>query len=171
MSRTLILMRHAKSSWDDFMQPDHARPLNARGRTSAAAMGKWLKDNNYRPDELLCSTAERTRETYTRLGVTAAKARYEDTLYHASADVMVRVLQTAQANTILMLGHNPGIAYFAEMLVKKPATHPRFSDYPTCATTVFHFDIERWSDAQFSLGTVVDFAIPREVVAAQPDAT
>ncbi len=171
MSRTLILMRHAKSSWDDFMQPDHARPLNARGRTSAAAMGKWLKDNNYLPNELLCSTAERTRETYARLGITAAKTRYEDALYHAGADVMLRVLQTAKAGTILMLGHNPGIAYFAEMLAKKAATHPRFSDYPTCATTVIHFDIANWSDVKFSQGTIVDFAIPREVIATQTNAT
>jgi len=171
MSRTLILMRHAKSSWDDFLQPDHARPLNARGRTSAAAMGNWLRDNGYLPDELLCSTAERTRETYARLGITAAKTRYEDALYHAGADVMLRVLQTAEANTILMLGHNPGIAYFAEMLAKKTTHHPRSSDYPTCATTVFHFGLNSWSDVKFSQGTVVDFAIPREVIAAQPDST
>lgn len=171
MSRTLILMRHAKSSWDDFMQPDHARPLNARGRTSAAAMGKWLKDNDYVPDELLCSTAKRTRETYARLGVGASHTRYEDALYHASADVMLRVLQTAKSNTVLMLGHNPGIAYFAEMLAQKPATHPRFSDYPTCATTVFHFDLKSWSDVKFSQATVVDFAIPREIIAAQSNAT
>ncbi|MEC8197038.1 MAG: histidine phosphatase family protein [Pseudomonadota bacterium] len=171
MSRTLILMRHAKSSWDDFLQPDHARPLNARGRTSAAAMGKWLKDHDYLPDELLCSTAERTRETYARLGLTAAKTRYEDALYHAGADVMLRVLQTAEANTILMLGHNPGIAYFAEMLAQNPASHPRFSDYPTCATTVFHFDLNSWPDVKFSQGAVVDFAIPREVIATQTNAT
>jgi phosphohistidine phosphatase len=171
MSRTLILMRHAKSSWDDFMQPDHARPLNARGRTSAAAMGKWLKDNDYLPEELLCSTAERTRETYARLGITAATTRYEDALYHAGADVMLHVLQTAEANTILMLGHNPGIAYFAEMLAQNQASDPRFSDYPTCATTVFHFDLHSWSDVKFSQGTVIDFAIPREVIAAQEDVT
>lgn len=171
MSRTLILMRHAKSSWDDFMQPDHARPLNARGRTSAAAMGEWLTDNNYLPDELLCSTAERTRETYARLGVLAATTRYEDALYHAGADVMLGVLQTAQANTVLMLGHNPGIAYFAEMLAHKPANHPRFSDYPTCATTVLSFDIDSWSDVKFSQGTVLNFAIPREVIAAQSNPT
>lgn len=171
MSRTLILMRHAKSSWDDFMQPDHARPLNTRGRTSAAAMGKWLKDNAYLPDELLCSTAERTRETYARLGITAVKTCYEDALYHANADVMLRVLQTAEASSILMLGHNPGIAYFAEMLAKQPATHPRFFDYPTCATTVIRFDAAKWAEVQFSQGTILDFAIPREVIATQSDAT
>jgi phosphohistidine phosphatase len=84
---------------------------------------------------------------------------------------MLRVLQTAQANTVLMLGHNPGIGYFAEMLAQKPANHPCSSDYPTCATTVFHFDLNIWSDVKFSQGTVVNFAIPREVIAAQKDAT
>lgn len=167
MSRTLILMRHAKSSWDDFMQPDHARVLNERGRMSADAMGNWLKENNYRPNEILCSSAERTRETYTRLGLPMSKTRYEDRLYHASPDVMLRLLQTATSDTVLMLGHNPGIAHFAELLVKSPATHPRFSDYPTCATTVIHFDMANWSDLKFHQGAVINFAIPREVIAAQ----
>ncbi len=167
MSRTLILMRHAKSSWDDFMQPDHERVLNSRGRESSAAMGNWLTQNDYRPDELLCSTAERTRETYTRLGLSASKTRYVDSLYHASPDVMLRVLQSATSDTVLMIGHNPGIAHFAELLAKSPAPHPRFSDYPTCATAVIHFDVANWSDVQFSKGTVINFAIPREVIAAQ----
>ncbi|SMP19005.1 SixA phosphatase family protein [Shimia sagamensis] len=167
MSRTLILMRHAKSSWDDFMQPDHARVLNVRGRISADAMGNWLTQNNYLPDELLCSTAERTRETYTRLGLPTSYTRYEDSLYHASPDVMLRVLQSATSDTVLMVGHNPGIAHFAELLAKSPAKHPRFSDYPTCATTVFHFDAASWSDTKFTHATVIDFAIPREVIAAQ----
>ena len=165
--KRLILMRHAKSSWDDFMQPDHARVLNERGRTSADAMGNWLKENECHPDEVLCSSAERTRETYARLGLTASNTRYEDSLFHASADVMLRVLQSATSDTVLMLGHNPGIAHFAELLVKSPATHPRFSDYPTCATAVIRFDLASWSDTKFDQGTVIKFAVPREVISAQ----
>ena len=165
MSRTLILMRHAKSSWDDFNQPDHARPLNKRGRMSAQALGKWLKENKLLPDEVLCSSAARTRETYDRLMLpTAPETRYLDALYHASADTMLHHLQSAKAPTVLMVGHNPGIAYFAEKLAKHPANHPRFVDYPTGATTVFRFDLTDWNDARFESGDVTHFIIPRELL-------
>ncbi|MCP4818173.1 MAG: histidine phosphatase family protein, partial [Shimia sp.] len=55
MTLKLILMRHAKSSWDDPLQSDHERSLNRRGRASAPAIGKWLSENGFHPDELLCS--------------------------------------------------------------------------------------------------------------------
>lgn len=167
MSLTLILMRHAKSSWDDPLSSDHARPLNKRGRASASAVGKWLTKNGYLPDELLCSTAERTRETYVRSGLNAAQTRFEDTLYHASADIMLQTLQSAQGRTVLMLGHNPGIGHLAELLAKQPSDHPRFFDYPSCATTVFSFEIDTWSDVQIRKGEVRGFVIPRELLNGQ----
>uniref|UniRef100_UPI0035189862 SixA phosphatase family protein n=1 Tax=Nioella sp. TaxID=1912091 RepID=UPI0035189862 len=60
--KRLILMRHAKSDWS-LGQPDAARPLNARGQRSAEAMGDWLREKGYLPDQILCSSAQRTRET------------------------------------------------------------------------------------------------------------
>ncbi|TCK98888.1 phosphohistidine phosphatase [Shimia isoporae] len=164
MTLTLVLMRHAKSSWDDPLQSDHARPLNKRGRASAQAMGKWLTQKGYLPNELLSSTSERTRETYTRSGLSAPSTRFEYALYHASADTMLRFLQTATGATVLMLGHNPGIGHFAELMAKQAPDHPRFFDYPTCATTVFSFEADTWGDVHFSRGVVIDFAIPREVL-------
>ena len=65
----LILMRHAKSDWSYAGLDDHARPLNKRGRTSAAALGNWLRHNEYIPDHVLCSSAERTGETLLGLGL------------------------------------------------------------------------------------------------------
>ena len=62
--RRLILTRHAKSDWDDPMLDDHDRPLNKRGQRSAAELGEWLHSRGYEPDEVLCSTALRTRETW-----------------------------------------------------------------------------------------------------------
>ena len=69
MTRTLILTRHAKSSWDAPVASDHDRPLNKRGRKSAPAIGTWLKQNGWLPDEVISSTSARTRETWDRMGL------------------------------------------------------------------------------------------------------
>ncbi len=164
MTVRLILMRHAKSDWDDPRQPDHARPLNERGRKSAAAMGDWLGQFGYRPDLALVSDARRTRETLQGLALNI-ETRFTGALYHASSDQMLDVLQDAgDAGTVLMLGHNPGIADMAARLVTLPPPHPRFFDYPTCATLVADFDIDTWAEAGFGRARTVNFAIPREVM-------
>lgn len=160
--KTLILMRHAKSSWDDPTLGDHARPLNGRGRVSADAMGDWLRNRKYIPDQALVSDSARTRETFARLGC-ICDTRFDSDLYHASGQGMHKVLKTAKGKSILMLGHNPGIAEFAESLVKEPPDHARFFDYPTCATLVATFDIGDWSELRVNTGTALDFAIPREL--------
>lgn len=164
MSRTLILMRHAKSSWDDLTQSDHDRPLNTRGRASASAMGDWLRARGCSPDRSVISDSARTVETYARLGLASAPDR-KRALYLAGPEVMMEVLQDQSAASVLMLGHNPGIAGFASRLVKAPPQHPRFYDCPTCATTVIQFDVQEWSAITWHSGTVIDFAIPREVMA------
>ena len=67
--KRLILMRHAKSTWDDPTQDDHERGLNGRGRVSARVVGEWLKTKGYIPNQVLSSSATRTRETFSRLGI------------------------------------------------------------------------------------------------------
>lgn len=163
MPLRLILTRHAKSSWNDPMMTDHSRPLNKRGRASAVAIGEWLRGRGYRPDETISSSAERTRETAALLGFDAP-ADFTNALYHAGADIMLRELQKATGETVLMLGHNPGIAEFAERLAAALPKHPRFLDYPTCATTVFEFASDRWSEVQFGTGDIRAFMIPRELL-------
>jgi len=160
--KRLILMRHAKSSWEDLGQTDHDRPLNARGRRSADALGDWLRDQAYVPDEVLSSTSARTRETYERLRL-AAEAKFIDALYHASADRLMAVLRRASGDTVLVLAHNPGIAWFAQEIASRPPEHPRFDDYPTGATLVAAFDIPDWDDLTRGTGQVLDFVIPREL--------
>lgn len=161
--RRLILMRHAKSSWDDPRLLDFDRPLNKRGRQSAEAMGNWLRGHSYMPTAALVSAAKRTAETFERAGFDIP-LRYSRTLYHAAADTMAVVLKEETAQTVLMIGHNPGIADFAARLVRTAPTHPRFYDYPTCATLIADFDISNWNDLAWSTAEVVDFAIPREVI-------
>ena len=161
MSLTLILMRHAKSDWDNPLLTDHDRPLNARGRRSARAMGDWLRRGGWQPDQALVSTSERTRETWAGLGITAP-ARFDSALYLAEACDMWRVLRGAEGSCVLMLGHNPGIGDFAADLVAAPPDHERFADYPTGATLIARFDAPSWDAVQPRSGQVADFAVPRQ---------
>jgi len=134
MTRRLILMRHAKSSWDHPGLDDHARPLNGRGAASAEALGL------------------------------SAPVTVLEALYHASPQAMMQVLRQAKGRAVLMLGHNPGIAEFAHHLAAAPPPHPRFDDYPTGAAMVADLPIADWAQAEGRSATVLDFVIPREIM-------
>lgn len=157
----LILTRHAKSSWDDPRQDDHERPLNARGARSAQELGDWLASRGYDPEEVLCSTSARTRQTWDKVVEAAISTRpdvrYESALYHASPDQMLKVLRTATAPTVMLIGHNPGIAEFAAQLPARRPNHPDFRRYPTAATLVVDFQIPNWSELRLGDGSVLDF--------------
>lgn len=164
MTRRLILIRHAKSSWDEPALDDHSRPLNARGRRAAAAIGRWLASRGYRPETVLVSTATRTRETWAGIAEALGggpEPRLVGRLYHASPEVMLAVLREAGGATVAMVGHNPGIAAFAAALVAAPPPHPDFARYPTGATLVADFPVEDWAQLRLGTGTVCDFVVPR----------
>ena len=169
MTKRLILTRHAKSSWDDPRMSDHDRPLNARGRGAAADLGAWLASRGYLPDQVLCSDAARTRETWERMAPgllpTQPELVLKPALYHAGTEVMLAVLRHGRGDTVMMLGHNPGIADFATAIVAHPPSHPQFRRYPTAATLVASFEIDDWHEVDFGMGAVRDFIIPREIVA------
>ena len=162
MTRTLILMRHAKSYWGHPGLSDHDRPLNARGTSDAPAMGTWLRAAGHVPDEVLCSTATRTRQTLQALAM-ASSTRFIPALYHADTDTMFEELQQATGKCVLMVGHNPGIAAFAASLVANTPTHPRFHDYPTCATLVVQFATDDWADLRPGTGQAIAFVIPADL--------
>jgi phosphohistidine phosphatase len=165
--KRLILTRHAKSSWDDPLQPDHDRPLNERGKAAAADLGQWLASRGYVPDEVLCSDALRTRKTFSGIAPALPGTpllELKPALYHAGAEVMLAVLKHAKGGTVMMIGHNPGIADFAGRIVSRPPANPEFARYPTGATLVCDFPVEAWGDAAFGMAVVVDFVVPRELV-------
>ena len=166
MTLRLILIRHAKSSWDDFSIDDHDRQLNERGRRAAPAIGKWIADRGDVPTEVLCSDAKRTRETLDLLmerWPTTPAVRYVPSLYLAPATTMLAELKTAQAPVVAMIGHNPGIGSFACGLVHERSQHPKYASYPTCATAIIDFDVARWSEVVAASGRVVAFTTPREI--------
>jgi phosphohistidine phosphatase len=162
--RRLILMRHAKSSWDDPGLRDRQRPLNDRGRRSAALVGGWLRDRGLRPDHVLVSGAVRTRQTWDGVAGVVGPAAAEEVadLYAADPASMLRVLRAApDVANLLMLGHQPGIGEFARRLLRSPPDSKRFAKYPTAATGVIAFDLPSWSEVAWGTGTLEAFVVPR----------
>ncbi len=163
--RRLILTRHAKSSWDDPAIDDHDRPLNDRGRRAAEELGRWLASRGYVPDEVLSSDAVRTRQTWEGVAPflrDAPEPSFTGALYHASPEAMLAALRAATGQTVMMIGHNPGIAAFASMLPARPPQDPDFGRYPTAATLVVDFEIASWREAEPGRGSTLDFFVPGE---------
>ncbi len=166
--KRLILTRHAKSSWDDPLTPDHDRPLNERGKAAAADLGQWLASRGYVPDEVYCSDALRTRKTWSGIAPALPGSpvlELKPALYHAGPDVMLAVLRHAMADTVMIIGYNPGIAEFAAKLVAQAPRSAEFARYPTGATLVADFAVESWADLGWGQGVVDDFIVPKEIAA------
>lgn len=161
--KTLILMRHGKSSWGDPTLDDHDRSLNERGIASAKALGNWLREENHIPDTALVSTALRTRETFAGLAL-KIEPSFHRGLYLAEPDVMLGALRKAAGDTVLMIGHNPGIGWLAQDLVADPPAHPRFDDYPTGATLIARFAVDDWAKVTPGTGACVVFIVPRDLI-------
>lgn len=114
-----MLLRHAKSAWPDV--PDHKRPLAPRGRRDAAAMGCWLRAAGYIPDQVVCSTARRARQTWrlAQRGLGAAPAvAFDDFVYEASAAQLLGLIRhtPAATGTLLIVGHDPALPELARTL-------------------------------------------------------
>lgn len=168
MTLRLILMRHAKSDWSTPASGDFDRPLNDRGRKSAARMGEWLTENGYEPETVLVSAAARTRETW---GLVSEKmtvhpnVEFLENLYLASPESMFQMLRSVPGSpNLMMVAHNPGSAIVASALAETAHPHVQFDQYPTAATAIMDFGIDQWADLLPETGTVVDFAVPRDLL-------
>jgi phosphohistidine phosphatase len=166
MAKTLILMRHAKSSWGSPSLADHARPLNDRGIYSARALGIWLREKKLTPSQALVSSSVRTQETFAGLKLDLNPSLKPE-LYHASSDVLLDTISEAESDTILIIAHNPGIGDLAMRLARMMGQHPshqRFADYPTGATLVIQWNADSWKEVDLSQGEIIDFIVPEELL-------
>lgn len=154
MTCRLILMRHCKSDWRIGLE-DHERPLNPRGQRAAQALGDWLRDKDYLPDQALVSDAARTSETFARLAL-GTDADYKTNLYLAPPNSIWAEVAACDPGTLLLIGHNPGIGDLATALAQGACVHPSFSAYPSGATAVF--DGADWNSLRFR-----DFVVPRDL--------
>lgn len=169
--KTLILMRHGKSSWKSRSHDDHDRPLKKRGRNAAPAMARWLDAQGLRPDTVLCSSARRTRETFEcmRQAVPALpEPAISAAIYEAPPAVLLEQVRAlpASCGTALLIGHQPGLGDLLRLLtgrVRRPEDRRVFEKFPTAAAAVLEANIDAWSALAPGAAELAAFATPREL--------
>jgi len=160
--RTLLLLRHAKSSRDDASLLDFERPLKKRGRSDARLIGKYLREHKIEPDLVISSPAERTRQT-TLLALDAARletrVRYDERIYEASAGRLLICISEIEkdARQVLLVGHNPGCEELLERLTGE------IRRMRTAALARICLEIEEWSEPLEGKGRLEWLIDPKEL--------
>lgn len=169
--KRLLLLRHAKSSWDDPGLDDFDRPLAARGVAAAPLIGRWLVENDLAPDLVLSSPAVRAIETWELIAPLLGpegQVKFEHGLYGATPDELLERLQRVKEDpaTLLLLGHNPALEMLAGRLVAGGAEKPLkrlAKQFPTAALALIRLDIDAWSDVADGRGTLEAFETPKRL--------
>ena len=164
----LLLLRHAKSSWDQSDLADHDRPLAPRGRRAAIALSEHLPSLTQPPDLVVCSSAARTVETMEliRSGLPAGTSvTVDETLYGADADELLGYVRRLPSTTAcaLIIGHNPGIGDLAVMLAghgDRTALASIAAKFPTAAFANLTID-QPWSAVEPGAATLEEYWTPR----------
>ena len=162
MQRTLILIRHAKSSWADALQSDFDRPLNERGKTEAPEMGIKLRKLGIIPDLIISSPAKRTRQTAKRVadevGYDSDSIKWVEKLYHCIPSVFDEVIFEVgdEVKTLFVIAHNPGITEYVNDLSPKFAT----DHMPTCGIVGVRMDMDEWGNMPISEKKVFLYEYP-----------
>jgi len=158
--KTLWLLRHVKSSWDEPGLADHDRPLAPRGRKAAKRIGGWAAQNGVHPELVLCSTALRARATLELLSADLGtpEAKVEAGLYHASAAGLLERLRAVPVGIVdvLLVGHNPALHELACALAP-----PGPEAFPTGALAELRLAIDSWSGVRPGCGELVELVVPR----------
>ena len=170
--KTLILMRHAKSSWAEPGMGDHDRQLNKRGRLAAPVMADWLDQQGLRPDHVLCSSARRTRETMELMREAVPSLPQPDafeTLYHAGPGALKQHLKRLprDCDCALLIGHEPGLSTFLRAFggsTAAPDCRRAYDHLPTAAMAVLEADIGDWGELGADGTEFVAFVTPRELM-------
>lgn len=178
--KRLIILRHAKSSWDDPVKRDFDRPLNAKGQRAAAAMGRHMREAGVTFDQAVASPAQRVIETLEAVshgyGETIAP-RWDERAYLASERTLLDIVEETDnaAGSLLLAGHNSGLEDLVLLLVPgDPEDALRASveeKFPTCSLAVIDCDVDSWRDVGADTGRLVRFTRPRDLDAEfGPDA-
>ncbi|MCI1262214.1 MAG: histidine phosphatase family protein [Tetrasphaera jenkinsii] len=166
MDRTLILLRHANA---ESGAADHDRDLTSDGWKDARAAGAWLHTHDLGADEVLCSTAERTRQTTQALwegGCCETDVRYEERIYNARPEALLEVVRDSDedASVVMVVGHAPGIPAFTSLLADgegSPQAHELLAQgFPTTSMAILTF-AGHWRDLAFGAARLDRFHIAR----------
>jgi phosphohistidine phosphatase len=161
--KSLYLVRHAKSSWDNPGLGDLERPLNKRGKEDAPKLGKLLLKNGDIPDMLLSSPAKRAFSTAKRiageLDHSVKNIIKDETLYMADTEDFLNVIQSVpdSVTKLMLFGHNYGITYFANYI-----SDSDIDNIPTCGAVRIDFEFESWKDICDKKGKLVFFEYPKK---------
>jgi phosphohistidine phosphatase len=169
--KSLHLLRHAKSSWDDPVERDFDRPLNGRGHRAARRMGEWLKESGLRFDRVLASPALRIRQTIE--GVEAGlgerlRPGFDKRIYMASAASLFDLVRDTPdaCSELLLIGHNPGLEDLLLLASAGDASPLRAEaerKYPTAAFATVQFPVARWAEVTEGGATIARFVRPRDL--------
>ena len=167
--KTLTLLRHAKSGWDDPVARDFDRPLNPKGQRAAVAVGRNMRSLGLHFDHVAASPAVRVTETLDHVaagyGSTIAPA-WDQRLYLASAATLLDLVHEFPdaAETALLVGHNPGLEELVLELVPEGALRETVEEkFPTAALAEMQFDVASWKDVAEDGGTLIRFVRPRDL--------
>lgn len=158
--KKLLLVRHAKSGWEDFSQPDHNRPLNKRGLADAPMMGQRLLHKQIVPELIVSSTAYRAEATAKLLATELQlldKIITDTNIYEAGIGHLMEVIfgLDDRFNQVMLVGHNPGFT----MLTNYLQDDKHIDNMQTCATALLSFDIDSWADVK--AGKLLDYDYPK----------
>jgi phosphohistidine phosphatase len=162
----LLLLRHAKAERAHAGEKDHSRVLSKRGRSDAEEMGRRIAENGERPDLVLCSTSQRTRQTWELVGAALADAiemRFMRALYEAADYLDILKAEGGHARSVLLIGHNPAIQGTAVRLCAPEISEgvELSSTFPTAALAIFESDAG-WAELEPATMHLVAFIRPRE---------
>jgi phosphohistidine phosphatase len=170
--KTLGLLRHAKSDWDDTAQRDFDRGLNDRGRKGARLIGRHIREHGQEWDKLLASPAIRVKLTLDGAGL-PQEPIYDQRLYLASFDTIVETIEAHagkgadQVDAVLIVGHNPGLQDVLLELVAPGKENDLFREavvkFPTAAFAVLECEIDDWSELKRYCAKLVHFVRPRDL--------
>lgn len=168
--KTLYLLRHLKSSWDDPALPDGERPLAPRGRRAGKKLARHLRRTGVAPQLVLCSPSVRTRETLKAVlpALGDPEVRFPAELYAAEEEVLLDALRSVEprVTSILMVGHNPGLQDLALSLAGSGDDDGRRrlgEKLPTGALVMLEFRAGPWSEIGPSAGKLVSYVVPSEL--------
>jgi len=152
--KTLYLLRHAKSSWEDQGLKDFDRPLNKRGLKAAPRVGAYMLKEKIRPDIVLSSPALRAKQTTTIVCEAAGLSsliNFDERIYEAGVQQLLEIVAGFDdaGNTAMMVGHNPGFEEFLAALTGE--SHPM----PTAALACIKVKVEKWSEVAGGAGKLV----------------
>jgi phosphohistidine phosphatase len=161
--KSLLILRHAKSSWKNYHLADHDRPLKKRGKRDAPRMGEFIRDEGMLPDYIVCSTAKRARDTLDLLVDASGydgDIEYHRDLYHTDPEDIIEILSDLpdKYQSVMVVGHNPGLEELVEMLSDE------WVRLPTAALAQIKLSIEGWDEiTEFTEGDLINVWLPRDL--------